>query len=102
MRTARSASPVGTARGASPGISSTVTAVTRCRPPFPVGRGRRGGETLACGTGACATVAAAACEQRMAARVTVRVPGGDLFVRAGPHTYELAGPAEHVFEGSTT
>jgi diaminopimelate epimerase len=60
------------------------------------------GETLACGTGACATVAAAACEQRMAARVTVRVPGGDLFVRAGPRTFELAGPAEYVFEGTTT
>ena len=60
------------------------------------------GETLACGTGACATVAAAACEQRMAERVTVRVPGGDLFVRAGPRTFELAGPAEYVFEGTTT
>ena len=60
------------------------------------------GETLACGTGACATVAAAACEQRMAERVTVRVPGGDLFVRTGPRTFELAGPAEYVFEGTTT
>ena len=59
------------------------------------------GETLACGTGACATVAAAACEQRLAERVTVRVPGGDLFVRAGARTYELAGPAEYVFEGTT-
>jgi diaminopimelate epimerase len=58
------------------------------------------GETLACGTGACATVAAAAREQRMADRVTVRVPGGDLLVRAGPRTFELAGPAEYVFEGS--
>jgi diaminopimelate epimerase len=58
------------------------------------------GETLACGTGACATVAAAACEQGMAERVTVRLPGGDLFVRAGPRTFELAGPAEYVFEGS--
>jgi diaminopimelate epimerase len=60
------------------------------------------GETLACGTGACATVAAAISEQPMAERVTVRVPGGDLFVRAGPRTFELAGPAEYVFEGSTT
>jgi diaminopimelate epimerase len=60
------------------------------------------GETLACGTGACATVAAAIAEQRMAERVTVRVPGGDLFVRAGASTFELAGPAEYVFEGSTT
>jgi diaminopimelate epimerase len=58
------------------------------------------GETLACGTGACATVAAAACEQRMAERITVRVPGGDLVVRAGPRTFELAGPAEYVFEGT--
>lgn len=58
------------------------------------------GETLACGTGACATVAAAACEQAMAERVTVRVGGGDLFVRAGPRTFELAGPAEYVFEGT--
>jgi len=37
----------------------------------------------------------------MAERVTVRVPGGDLYVRAGPRTYELAGPAEFVFEGAT-
>jgi diaminopimelate epimerase len=59
------------------------------------------GETLACGTGACATVAAAACEQSLSERVTVRVRGGDLFVRAGPRTYELAGPAEYVFEGTT-
>lgn len=59
------------------------------------------GETLACGTGACATVAAAISEQRMADRVTVRVPGGDLFVHAGPTTFELAGPAEYVFTGST-
>lgn len=60
------------------------------------------GETLACGTGACATVAAAISEQRMAEQVTVRLPGGDLLVRAGPSTFELAGPAEYVFEGSTT
>jgi diaminopimelate epimerase len=60
------------------------------------------GETLACGTGACATVAAAACEQGMAERVTVRLPGGDLSVRTGPRTFELAGPAEYVFEGSTS
>jgi diaminopimelate epimerase len=60
------------------------------------------GETLACGTGACATVAAAACERRLSERVTVRVPGGDLYVRPGPRTFELAGPAEYVFEGSTS
>lgn len=58
------------------------------------------GETLACGTGACATVAAAMSERRIAEQVTVRVPGGDLLVRPGPRTFELAGPAEYVFEGS--
>ena len=62
---------------------------------------RRALGALACGTGACATVAAVACEQRMAERVTVRLPGGDLLVRAGPRTFELAGPAEYVFEGTT-
>lgn len=57
------------------------------------------GETQACGTGACAAVAAAACEQRMDEAVRVRVPGGELVVRAGRDTFELAGPAEHAFEG---
>jgi diaminopimelate epimerase len=58
-------------------------------------------KTVACGTGACATAAAAACEQSMVERVTVRLRGGDLFVRAGARTFELAGPAEYVFEGTT-
>ena len=58
------------------------------------------GETLACGTGACATVAAARAAQPLAERVTVRVQGGELFVRPGERTFELAGPAEYVFEGS--
>ena len=57
------------------------------------------GETQACGTGACATVAAAACEQRMNDAVRVRVPGGELVVRPGGETFELAGPAEYSFEG---
>ncbi|HYV21177.1 MAG TPA: hypothetical protein VEN31_00830 [Candidatus Bathyarchaeia archaeon] len=61
---------------------------------------RRALGALACGTGACATVAAAMSEQQMAERVTARVPGGDLFVRAGPRAFELAGAAEYVFEGS--
>jgi diaminopimelate epimerase len=59
------------------------------------------GETLACGTGACATVAAAACLQAMAERVTVRLPGGDLAVRPAGAMFELSGPAEYVFDGST-
>jgi diaminopimelate epimerase len=59
------------------------------------------GETQACGTGACATVAAAACEHRLEDTVRVHVPGGELLVRhgAGRDTFELAGPAEYSFEG---
>jgi diaminopimelate epimerase len=58
------------------------------------------GETLACGTGACATVAAALTLGAVNAReVRVRLPGGTLLVRPGPERYELAGPAEYVFNG---
>lgn len=58
------------------------------------------GETQACGTGACATVAAAARGHSVEGTVRVRLPGGELVVRRGPMTYELAGPAAYVFEGS--
>ncbi|TMC76578.1 MAG: diaminopimelate epimerase [Chloroflexi bacterium] len=58
------------------------------------------GETLACGTGACAAVSAAMCVQPMADTVRVRVRGGDLVVRTGPKTFELSGPAEYAFEGT--
>ena len=58
------------------------------------------GETLACGTGACAAVAAATGEHGLAETVRVEVPGGVLLVRAGPVRYELAGPAQYVFEGT--
>jgi diaminopimelate epimerase len=58
------------------------------------------GETLACGTGACAAVAAAACLQQMDGAVRVRVRGGELVVRAGPRTFELSGPAEYAFAGT--
>ncbi len=60
------------------------------------------GLTLACGTGACATVAVA-CDKGLALRgtpVTVRLPGGALQVTiedAGRVT--LRGPARHVFSG---
>jgi diaminopimelate epimerase len=58
------------------------------------------GETLACGTGACATVAAALALGALNAReVRVSVPGGTLLVRPGSEFYELAGPAEYVFSG---
>lgn len=63
---------------------------------------RGSGETLACGTGACA-VAAVALSRGYAASgkpVTVRLPGGVLTVTEGPHGgLFLHGPAETVYEG---
>ncbi|MGZ8624425.1 MAG: diaminopimelate epimerase, partial [Actinomycetota bacterium] len=59
------------------------------------------GETLACGSGACA-VAVAANEAGLApARVTIRFPGGDVEVerREGGEVC-LTGPAVHVFDGT--
>ncbi len=58
------------------------------------------GETLACGTGALAAVAAAV--DRGAAqrdtRVAVHLPGGVLEVHGGAR-WTLSGPAEYVFDG---
>jgi diaminopimelate epimerase len=58
------------------------------------------GETLACGTGSCATVAAATARGDVTSdTVRVRLPGGTLVVRNKGARYELAGPAEYVFQG---
>ena len=62
---------------------------------------RGSGETMACGSGACA-VAVAANEAGLApARVTIRFPGGDVEVerREGGEVC-LTGPAVHVFDGT--
>jgi diaminopimelate epimerase len=61
---------------------------------------RGAGETLACGTGASATVVAGVLTGRLARSVTVRVLGGDLRVRwpEGEEVF-LSGPAQTVFEG---
>jgi len=56
------------------------------------------GETLACGTGACAAVAAANKLGSVDSKVTVHVLGGDLQVEVGD-TILLSGTAEKVFEG---
>ena len=62
---------------------------------------RGSGETLACGTGACAALAAAV-EQGLCEReATVRLLGGDLHIRwsrEDGHIY-MTGPARTVFEG---
>ncbi|HSO95898.1 MAG TPA: diaminopimelate epimerase [Acidimicrobiia bacterium] len=54
------------------------------------------GETLSCGTGACAAAAAAHRRALVGTEVTVHVPGGDLSVHLGDTT-RLGGPVRHVF-----
>lgn len=61
------------------------------------------GETLACGSGACAVVAAARTTGRTTQETSrVLIPGGELSVSwAGPGTpTHLAGPARTVFDGT--
>ncbi len=62
------------------------------------------GETLACGTGACATVAACIQNGLTEEQVTVKLLGGDLEIfwnRNENHIY-MTGPASHVFDGEIT
>ncbi len=62
---------------------------------------RGSGETLACGTGACATVAACVSEGMTEREVTVTLLGGDLHIRwdeKSGHIF-MTGPAATVFEG---
>jgi len=56
------------------------------------------GETLACGTGASASVAAAERLGRLDRKATVHLLGGDLEIEHSGHIY-LTGPAVKVFEG---
>ena len=60
------------------------------------------GETLACGTGACATAVAAFRKGLCDARVTVILPGGPLQITIDPATLRviMMGPARIVFKGS--
>ena len=64
---------------------------------------RGSGETMACGTGACAA-AAAAIENGLCKRdaeITVLVPGGKLLVRYAEDAVTLTGKVEQVFEAET-
>jgi diaminopimelate epimerase len=58
------------------------------------------GETMACGTGACAALVAANEAGLVAARASVRFPGGELVVERTDGGVLLTGPAERVLEGS--
>ncbi len=58
------------------------------------------GETLACGTGACASAVAAHLAGKTGRRVIARLPGGNLEIEWGEDNHVLMrGPAEKVFEG---
>ena len=61
---------------------------------------RGSGETKACGTGACASVAAAVSDNKVGKEVTVHLLGGDLKVKLGNdrHLY-MTGPAEEMESG---
>lgn len=61
---------------------------------------RGAGETLACGSGACASVIAAARTDRADRRATVHLPGGDLQIEwCGDGHVHMTGPAVEVFQG---
>ena len=64
------------------------------------------GRTLACGTGACAVVVAAARQGRVPfdAEVEVRLPGGPLHITVTRETLEVTmrGPARRVFAGEVS
>ena len=59
------------------------------------------GETLACGTGACAAAVVGALTLRTDREVTVELPGGELTIRWADdnHVY-MTGPAQEVFSGT--
>ena len=61
---------------------------------------RGSGETLACGTGACAVCVAGALSGRTQRKILAHLPGGDLELEWGDdgHVY-MTGPAVEVFNG---
>jgi len=63
---------------------------------------RGDGPTLACGTGACAVLAAGVAQGLLPRRAQIRLPGGALTIRwdDGGHLF-MTGPAETVFTGET-
>ncbi len=62
---------------------------------------RGSGETLACGTGACASVVACVLNGKTDDKVTVKLLGGDLFIEYDKeaNTVYMTGPAKITFTG---
>ena len=64
---------------------------------------RGAGETLACGTGSCASVVAAVLNDKTTRKVTVHLRGGDLLIDwLGDNHLYMTGPAEEIFEGKVS
>ncbi|TDF36290.1 diaminopimelate epimerase [Alteromonadaceae bacterium M269] len=62
---------------------------------------RGAGETLACGSGACAAVVVGHLQQKLGREVKVDLPGGSLKIRwqNKENIVKMTGPAVHVFDG---
>lgn len=64
---------------------------------------RGAGETLACGTGACAAVVSGILQKKLTSPVLVHTRGGDLRISWQPgEAVMMTGPAQTVFEGQIT
>jgi diaminopimelate epimerase len=65
---------------------------------------RGAGETLACGSGACAAVAIGQVQGKLGKDVRVDLPGGSLKIRwqGGDSPLKMTGPAEYVYDGQIT
>ena len=64
---------------------------------------RGAGETLACGTGACACAVACVLNNKTGRTLTANLPGGELRIEwLGDNRVMMTGPAEEVFEGEMT
>jgi diaminopimelate epimerase len=64
---------------------------------------RGAGATLACGTGACASVVAAVINNRTDRNVKVNLPGGQLLVDyLEDNSVQMTGPAAYSFEGTSS
>jgi diaminopimelate epimerase len=63
---------------------------------------RGAGRTLACGTGACATVVAGVLESKILRNCRVDLPGGPLYIEWDEKSNKIymTGPAEFVFAGT--
>lgn len=62
---------------------------------------RGSGETLACGSGACAAVAVGQIQGKLDKEVRVDLPGGSLRIRwqGEDSALKMTGPAEHIYDG---